>query len=96
MWTEYSNKQAGSNIIYVYGFAAWEKRILLAGIPAAIQKLEKQILRIKNNPKNEGQANFWEQEREVQLQITCLKEIQKNFEDDIEIYNRKRPKKQQV
>jgi|KBSMisStandDraft_5_1062788.scaffolds.fasta_scaffold111686_2 hypothetical protein len=97
MWTEYSNKQAGQrNVLYVYGFAAWEKRVLLTGIPAAIHKLEKQILRIRNHPKNEGQVTYDEMEREVQLQIDSLKEIQRNFLDDIEVYNRNRRKTEQV
>ena len=97
MWTEYSNKQAGQrNVLYVYGFAAWEKRVLLAGIPAAIHKLEKKIVRIQNHPKNEGQVTYTAMIREVQTDIDSLKEIQRNFLDDIEVYNRNRRKTEQV
>jgi len=96
MWIEYSNKKVGSRTLYVYGFAAWEKKVLLSGIPAAIQKYEKLILKVKTNPRNEGQVEFSDQIRNLQHQINDLKEIQKNFEEDIEVFNRGKPKYKQV
>jgi hypothetical protein len=96
MWVEYSNKQTGQNVMFVYGFAAWEKRALLSGLPLVIRKLEKRIEQIEKNPKNEGQVTFKDMQREVQLQINTLKEIQKDFENDIQVYNRDKPIHQQV
>jgi glutathionyl-hydroquinone reductase len=96
MWTEYALKQDSRYMTYVYGFAPWEKRVLLSGIPSHIRKLEKRIDQIENNPKNEGQVTFDDMQREIQLQINSLKEIQKEFEKDIELYNRDKPNHLQV
>jgi hypothetical protein len=96
MWVEYSNKQTSQNVLFVYGFTAWEKRMLISGFPLQIRKLEKRIEQIEKNPKNEGQVTFKDMQREIELQILSLKEIQKDFENDIQVYNRDKPIHQQV
>lgn len=90
---EYAQKQTSSELQYVYGFSAWEKRVLISGIPKTIAKLEKKILKIENNPKNEGQATYSMDIRQVELEISCLKEIEKTFLEDIEKFNSKQLRK---
>lgn len=56
MEIEYSNEVKGR--VYAYRFNDWEREILCKGLPNEINKIEKKIERIKNNPKNEGQVRY--------------------------------------
>lgn len=80
MWIEYAatNKNTTGNT-FVYGFADWEKKVLIKGIPSEIKKLQTKIRKIENNPRNEGQVKYWSKIRELQLMIDSLKEIQETF-----------------
>lgn len=93
MWSEYSSSNSNC---FVFGFSAWEKRILISGIPKAIKKLKAKIEKINNDPKNEGQAIYWDKVRQLTNDISCLEDIQKTFLDDIERHNSKKPKKEWV
>ena len=49
-----------------YTFTPNEKEILISALVLAINGFEKQITKIDKNPKNEGQASFWQKKRELQ------------------------------
>lgn len=96
MTIEYAAKQRSTEIQYVYGFSTFEKRVLISGIPKAISKLEKKIVKIENNPKNEGQATYSFDIDEINTEIKCLKEIEKTFLEDIEKYNSNQTRKKDM
>ena len=77
MEVEYSNEVKGK--VHAYRFSAWEKTIIAKALRPEIQKLEKKITRIRNNPKNEGQATYSEAIREARHEIETLEEIIKIF-----------------
>ena len=77
MEVEYSNELRGK--IFAYRFCDWEKKLIAKALKPEVQKLEKKIIKIENNPKNEGQATYSEAIREIRLEIKMIEEIIKEF-----------------
>ena len=78
MEIEYSNEVRGR--VYAYRFAKWEKQRIAEGLKPIVAKLEKKIVKIENDPKNEGQCTYSEQIRELRLEIIELNSIIKEFD----------------
>jgi hypothetical protein len=64
---------------YAYEFTRWEEQHIAAALPARIKIVEKKILKIENNPDNEGQATYAEEIRHLRYEIVCLQEIINQF-----------------
>lgn len=77
MEIEYSNEVKGK--VYAYRFSEWEKCAIAASLLPFVRKLERKKEKIKNHPKNEGQATYCEQVREIQAEINSLNEIIEEF-----------------
>lgn len=73
MEIEYSNETRGK--IHAYRFDKWEMRLIGESLMIPIQKLEKKIERIQNNPKNEGQATYLSQIDYLRREIKCIRAI---------------------
>lgn len=56
MEIEYSNEVRGK--VYAYRFENWERMIIAKAFRKHVKALEKSIDKIKNHPKNEGQATY--------------------------------------
>lgn len=78
MHIEYSRKGDDG---YSYAFNSWERSTIAKALKPLIPKLEKKIERIRNNPKNEGQASYQNAIDEIIGDIRSIKEIIKTFEE---------------
>ena len=79
MEIEYSGEVRGR--AYAYRFSNWEKKLIAKQLVPAIKKMEKKIERIKNNPKNEGQATYSSQVDELRAEIKDVQDIIKEFSE---------------
>ena len=77
MIIEYSQEVKGMH--FAYRFDDDEKKIIIKAFQAEIKKLERKIERIKNHPKNEGQATFSMKIREVRLLIESYQDAIKGL-----------------
>jgi hypothetical protein len=77
MEIEYSNEVRGK--VFAYRFAKWEQKRIAEGLKPIVTKLEKKIVKIENDPKNEGQCTYSEQIRQLKLEINELNSIIKEF-----------------
>lgn len=62
-----------------YTFEKWERHLIADLLKTRITKLEKEIEKVRNNSKNEGQANFIEKIREHKSEIDCIQDIITEF-----------------
>jgi len=62
-----------------YTFEKWERHLIADLLKTRITKLEKEIEKTRNHPKNEGQANFIEKIRELRSEIETLQETVTEF-----------------
>lgn len=77
MEIEYSQEVKGK--VHAYRFDAWEKAAIASGLERAIEIREKQVNRIKNHPKNEGQVTFQVQVENIEDEIEKLNDIIEEF-----------------
>lgn len=77
MEIEYSNEVRGK--VFAYRFNAWEQTQIVEALKPVVKKFEKQIDKICNHPKNEGQATYSRQIDELQNDIITLETIIKTF-----------------
>lgn len=77
MEIEYSNEVRGK--VYAYRFSEFEKKHIADSLKTVIKKMELKIEKIRNHPKNEGQATYACQIDDIQKEIASLKEIVKEF-----------------
>lgn len=73
MEIEYSNEVKGR--VHAYRFTSDEKKHIIDGLKPIVIKLNKKLEKIKNHPKNEGQATFLVQADEVYFEIKSLEFI---------------------
>ncbi len=64
---------------FAYIFSKEEQNIIAKALKPEIKKLENKIVRIENNPKNEGQATYKEDIREINALIFDLLQIIDEF-----------------
>ena len=62
-----------------YRFKKWEKQAICRGLASEIKRRHKQIERIDNNPKNEGQVTYLEEKRILRAEAEDLQEIITEF-----------------
>jgi hypothetical protein len=65
---------------HAYKFTAWEEQTIAKALKPEILRIDKQIERLRNHPKNEGQATYIEMIRELQAERAQLEEIIKVME----------------
>lgn len=78
MEIEYSNEIKGK--VHAYTFENWEKILIASLLSEHVKKYDKAMEKIRNNPKNEGQATY-------QSEIDSLFREQKCVEKMIQIFN---------
>lgn len=76
MTVELSNKSPDN---YAYGFSTNEKQAIVDAMIAYIPKWEKQILRIENNRKNEGQATYAAMIDDIREKIDLAHRLERYF-----------------
>jgi len=66
---------------YAYAFTDWEMQQIgkALNFKPIINKLKLKIIKIRNNPKNEGQATYAARIEELEREIVTLNEISKTF-----------------
>jgi hypothetical protein len=80
MTIEYSKyRTPGEDVSFCYGFDSYEKSVLKKAIPPEIKKLKKKMEKIRNDPRNEGQATFASEIDELFRKIQYLQEIEEEF-----------------
>lgn len=79
MEIEYSNEVRGK--VFAYRFTTWEKELIAEALKPMIKKTERKIEKIRNNPKNEGQATYSQQIFDLRHEIRALEEIVKTFSE---------------
>lgn len=77
MEIEYSNEVRGK--VFAYRFTGWEQQHIVDALKPVIRKMEAKIQRIKDHPKNEGQATYACQINEIRNEIKSLEVIIKTF-----------------
>ncbi len=77
MQIEYSNEVKG--MAFAYRFTDAELKEIALGLKFRIRALKAKIERIRNHPRNEGQAKYILQIDTVRYQIEDLEEIIKTF-----------------
>lgn len=80
MEIEYSNEVRGK--VFAYRFNAWEQMQIVEALKPVVKKFEKQIDKIRNHPKNEGQATYSSQIDELHHDIKTLETIIKTFSNE--------------
>ena len=88
MQIEYSNNP--STGLNCFKFSPDEMKVLNKSIPGHIRKLEKKIVKIENDPNNEGQVTYWQKAKDLQNEIDALKEIFQTFTDLINLSKKKK------
>lgn len=73
MEIEYSREGVGK--AYAYRFAVWEREAIARALVQEIKKRERQIQRVENDPKNEGQVTFLIKIEDLEFEIKSLREI---------------------
>lgn len=79
MQIEYSNEVKG--VAFAYRFTDAELKEIVLGLKFRIRALEAKIERIRNHPKNEGQARYSIQIDSVRFLIEDLEAIIKTFSE---------------
>lgn len=74
MIIEYSLEVRGK--VFAYRFSSSEKKAIAEGLKPYLKKIDAKILRIENDPKNEGQATYL-------CKIDDLNRDKKNIEEII-------------
>ena len=77
MEIEYSNEVRGK--VFAHRFNPWEKMQIAEALKPLVKKFKKQMNKIINHPKNEGQATYSCQVKELSNDIKSLEEIIKEF-----------------
>lgn len=77
MTIEYSNELKG--VAVAYRFTDVEKQNIAMGLKTRVYAIERKIERIKNHPKNEGQAKYDLQIQSLRFLQDDLREIIKEF-----------------
>ena len=79
MTIEYSNEIRG---VYAYRFEAWEMKVISSGLEKEVVILKKKVDKIRNHPKNEGQATYLMQIAELKEKIETLFETINHFDNN--------------
>lgn len=79
MIKEYSNEVKG--LIHAYRFTDNEKVYIAQGLKSIVLRIERKIERIKNHPKNEGQARYSLKIQTLRFQQEDLIDIIKEFSE---------------
>lgn len=79
MIRQYSSEIKG--LVDSYSFSAFEEKSIAQGLKIIVKRMDRQIERIKNHPKNEGQAKY-------SLQIQSLRFLQEDLEDIIKEFDK--------
>lgn len=79
MIRQYSSEIKGH--VDSYSFSAFEEKSIAQGLKIIVKRMDRQIERIKNHPKNEGQAKY-------SLQIQSLRFLQEDLEDIIKEFDK--------
>jgi Zn-dependent oligopeptidase len=77
MEIEYSNEVRGK--VFAYRFTGVEQRHIVDALKPVVKKLEKRIDKIRNHPKNEGQATYACQIDAIRHEIKALEFIIKTL-----------------
>lgn len=78
MEIEYSNEVRGK--VHAFRFTSYEMEVIVRRIKPEIAYIDRQIEKINNHPKNEGQATWSCKIREWRIKREMLEEIVKGFE----------------
>lgn len=60
---------------HAYIFNRWEEKLIAESLQIQIKKRLAKIERIRSSPKNEGQASYGQQIKELQNEIISIQEI---------------------
>lgn len=77
MEIEYSNEVRGQ--VFAYRFCKTEKAAIANGLKPYLKKLEKSVLKIENDPNNEGQATYLCRIDELNTEIKEIEKIITEF-----------------
>jgi hypothetical protein len=79
MEIEYSNEVKGK--FFAYRFTRWEEQSIADALRSSVKKLRIKIEKIRNHPKNEGQATYSAKIDELMHQINSLEYIINTFSE---------------
>lgn len=79
MIRQYSLEKKG--IVDSYSFSAFEEKSIAQGLKVIVKRIDKRIERLKDHPKNEGQAKY-------SLQIQSLRFLQEDLEEIIKEFDK--------
>lgn len=77
MEIEYSQEVRGK--VFAYRFLEWEMNAIAEGLKHSVRKREKMIERIRNSPKNEGQAKYSVQIDHLTMEVRILNQTIEEF-----------------
>jgi len=73
MEVEYSTEVRGK--VHAFRFEAWERVLISNALQPYVKKLVKQIERIRNDPRNEGQATYQSDIDELEREKRAVQQI---------------------